>query len=169
MEKVQVMPTAPNGHPVVYGEWLKAGKDQPTVLIYGHYDVQPVDPIDLWEGAPFEAVLRGDHLYGRGASDMKGQVVASLKAVESLMRSGGLPVNVKWLIEGEEEIGSEHLDGFIQANKELLACDFAEPDADDQSTMPTIFTGCGVYVRGSACTDPCALHSGWRNGSQSRR
>jgi len=128
MENVQVMPTG--GHPVVFGEWLKAGKDRPTILIYGHYDVQPVDPIDLWQSAPFEAEVRGDNLYGRGTSDMKGQVVATLKAVESIARTGGLPVNVKWLIEGEEEIGSENLDAFIQSHKDLLASDFClNPDA----------------------------------------
>jgi acetylornithine deacetylase/succinyl-diaminopimelate desuccinylase-like protein len=121
MENVQVMPTG--GHPVVFGEWLRAGKDKPTVLIYGHYDVQPVDPIDLWESDPFLARLDGDLLFGRGTSDMKGQVVASLKAVESIVKTGRLPVNVKWLLEGEEEIGSEHLDAFIQSHKELLASD----------------------------------------------
>lgn len=128
MEKVQIMPTG--GHPVVYGEWLKAGASAPTVLIYGHYDVQPEDPLELWESAPFEPQVRGEHLYGRGASDMKGQVVASLKAVEAIARNGGLPVNVKWLIEGEEEIGSEHLGQFILEHRDLLACDFClNPDA----------------------------------------
>jgi acetylornithine deacetylase/succinyl-diaminopimelate desuccinylase-like protein len=138
MDKVQAMPT--RGHPVVYAEWLGAGKSAPTVLIYGHYDVQPVDPVELWDTPPFEAVQRGEHLYGRGASDMKGQVIASMKAVESIVRTGGLPVNIKWLVEGEEEVGSEHLDEFIQANKDLLACDFCiNPDAGMiSSTQPTI-------------------------------
>ncbi|MEW6030534.1 MAG: dipeptidase [Chloroflexota bacterium] len=130
MNNVQIMPTSEGGHPVVYGEWLEAGKDKPTVLIYGHYDVQPVDPLELWQSPPFEAVVRGEHLFGRGTSDMKGQVLASMKAVESVTKAGGLPVNVKWLIEGEEEIGSEHLDAFIQAHKDLLKCDFClNPDA----------------------------------------
>lgn len=138
MDKVQVMPT--RGHPVVYAEWLGAGKSAPTVLIYGHYDVQPVDPVELWDTPPFEAVQRGEHLYGRGASDMKGQVIASMKAVESIVRTGGLPVNIKWLVEGEEEVGSEHLDEFIRANKDLLACDFCiNPDAGMiSSAQPTI-------------------------------
>ncbi|MFZ5919418.1 MAG: dipeptidase [Chloroflexota bacterium] len=128
MDRVQVYPTA--RHPVVYGEWLGAGADKPTVLIYGHYDVQPVDPVELWTTPPFEPTLRGDNLYGRGASDMKGQVAASLKAVEAVARTGGLPVNVKWLIEGEEEIGSPNLAAFIANNRDLLACDVClNPDA----------------------------------------
>ncbi len=141
MSGVQIMPTA--GHPVVYGEWLKAGKDAKTVLIYGHYDVQPPDPLDLWTNPPFEPVVRGDNLYARGAADMKGQVVASLKAVESMVRNGGLPVNVKWLIEGEEEIGSEHLDDFVRDHKDLLSCDFCvNPDAGILAAdQPSITTG----------------------------
>jgi acetylornithine deacetylase/succinyl-diaminopimelate desuccinylase-like protein len=121
MENVQIMPTA--GHPVVYGEWLHAGDAAPTVMVYGHYDVQPPDPMDLWQTPPFEPDVRGENLYARGSADMKGQVVASLKAVESSMKNGGLPVNIKWLIEGEEEIGSEHLDDFIKDHTELLKCD----------------------------------------------
>lgn len=128
MENVQIMPTG--GHPVVYGEQLKAGKDAPTVLIYGHYDIQPVDPIELWTSDPFKAEVRGDNLIARGSSDMKGQVIASLKAVESIVRTGGLNVNLKWLIEGEEEIGSEHLGAFIKQNAKLLKADFCiNPDA----------------------------------------
>ena len=122
MDNVQIMPTG--GHPVVYGEWLGAGKSAPTVMIYGHYDVQPVDPLELWTSDPFKAEVRGDYLFARGSSDMKGQVMASLKAVEAIVRTTGSPVNLKWLVEGEEEIGSEHLGEFIKKNKELLACDF---------------------------------------------
>ncbi|KXK14612.1 MAG: putative M20 family peptidase [Chloroflexi bacterium OLB14] len=141
MNNVQIMPTA--GHPVVYGEWLGAGKNAPTIMIYGHYDVQPVDPIELWTSDPFNAVVRGDYLFGRGTSDMKGQVVASLKAVESIVSTGEAKVNIKWLIEGEEEIGSMHLDEFIIKNKELLACDFClNPDAGMMGAdKPTITTG----------------------------
>lgn len=141
MEKVEIMPTA--GHPVVYGEWFGAGKSAPTVMIYGHYDVQPADPLELWQTPPFEPAVRGDHLYGRGSADMKGQVLASLKAVEAVMRNGGMPVNLKWLIEGEEEIGSEHLDEFIKAHKDLLKCDFClNPDAGILAAdNPSITTG----------------------------
>src|SRR5512146_1247616 len=90
MENVQILPTG--GHPVVYGVWLHAGKSAPTVMVYGHYDVQPPDPLELWQTPPFEPDVRGDNLYARGSADMKGQVVASLKAVESVMKNGGLPV-----------------------------------------------------------------------------
>jgi len=141
MNNVQIMPTA--GHPVVYGEWMGAGKNAPTIMIYGHYDVQPVDPIELWTSDPFNAVVRGDYLFGRGTSDMKGQVVASLKAVEAIVRTGEAKVNFKWLIEGEEEIGSMNLGEFIKNNKELLACDFClNPDAGlIAPDKPTITTG----------------------------
>ena len=122
MNNVQIMPTG--GHPVVYGDWNGAGKSAPTVMIYGHYDVQPADPLELWHTPPFEATVRGENLYARGSADMKGQVIASLKAVESVMNAGDMPVNLKWLIEGEEEIGSEHLDDFIKNHKELLKADF---------------------------------------------
>jgi acetylornithine deacetylase/succinyl-diaminopimelate desuccinylase-like protein len=89
MDKVKIMPTAAGGHPVVYGEWMGAGKSAPTIMIYGHYDVQPVDPIELWSSDPFKAEVRGDYLFGRGGSDMKGQVMASLKAVEAIIRTTG--------------------------------------------------------------------------------
>lgn len=127
MQNVEIFPTA--RHPVVYAEWLGA-KGTPTVLIYGHYDVQPADPLDRWQTGPFEPTVRGESLYARGASDMKGQVVAVMKAVEAIVKSGDLPVNLKWLIEGEEEIGSPSLEAFIAEHKNLLACDFAlNPDA----------------------------------------
>jgi acetylornithine deacetylase/succinyl-diaminopimelate desuccinylase-like protein len=141
MEHVQILRTG--GHPVVYGDWLKAGKDAVTMMIYGHYDVQPPDPLELWTTPPFEAAVRGDNLYARGSADMKGQVIASLKAVEAVMKSGDMPINLKWLIEGEEEIGSEHLDDFIKNHKELLACDFClNMDAGILGeNMPSITTG----------------------------
>ncbi|HND50473.1 MAG TPA: M20/M25/M40 family metallo-hydrolase, partial [Anaerolineales bacterium] len=142
MDNVKIMPTAL--HPVVYGEWMGAGKSAPTVMIYGHYDVQPVDPLELWTSDPFKAEVRGDYLFARGASDMKGQVVASIKAVEAIMKTEGkMPVNIKWLVEGEEEIGSEHLGDFIKNNKELLAADFClNPDAGMIGPdKPTITTG----------------------------
>ena len=127
MQKVEVFPTA--RHPVVYGELLDAGSDKPTVLIYGHYDVQPPEPLELWDSPAFEATVRGENLYGRGASDMKGQVLITLNAIESLVHTSSLPVNVKFILEGEEEIGSPNLPEFISSHKELLACDFAlNPD-----------------------------------------
>ncbi len=169
MNNVQIMPTSGNGHPVVYGEWLGAGKDKPTVLIYGHYDVQPVDPLELWQSPPFEATVRGDHLFGRGTSDMKGQVLASMKAVESVTKAGGLPVNVKWLIEGEEEIGSEHLDAFIQSHKDLLKCDFClNPDAGMiASDKPSITYGLRglMYAEVRVYGPDRDLHSGLFGGT----
>ncbi|MCD6289938.1 MAG: dipeptidase [Anaerolineae bacterium] len=120
-DRVDVLPT--KRHPVVYGEYLKAGADAPTILVYGHYDVQPVDPLDLWKSDPFDPRVRGDNLYARGASDMKGQMIAHIKAVESLVRTTGLPVNLKYMIEGEEEIGSPSLADFIVEHEELLAAD----------------------------------------------
>jgi acetylornithine deacetylase/succinyl-diaminopimelate desuccinylase-like protein len=118
---VEVMPTA--GHPVAYGERLKAGADAPTILMYGHYDVQPADPLELWKSDPFEPEIRGDDLFARGASDMKGQVVAHIKAVESILEVGELPVNLKYFLEGEEEIGSPNLPAFILDNESMLAAD----------------------------------------------
>lgn len=111
------------GHPVVYGDWLHA-EGKPTILFYGHYDVQPVDPLNLWESGPFDPEVRDNKLYARGASDDKGQVFMHIKAVEALMNeNGSLPVNVKFIIEGEEEIGSPNLEKYIKENKEKLAAD----------------------------------------------
>jgi acetylornithine deacetylase/succinyl-diaminopimelate desuccinylase-like protein len=122
MENVTIFPTG--RYPIVYGDKTVA-KGLPTVLIYGHYDVQPVDPLELWLSQPFEAAIRGENLYARGASDMKGQVVAVHNALESILRTGALLINLKWIIEGEEEIGSPNLEAFIASHKELLSCDFA--------------------------------------------
>jgi acetylornithine deacetylase/succinyl-diaminopimelate desuccinylase-like protein len=121
MQKAQIFPTA--GHPVVYAEWLGA-PGKPTILLYGHYDVQPVDPIGLWTTPPFQATVRNGNLYARGAADDKGQVFIHLKSIEAFMKkTGGLPVNIKVLLEGEEEIGSEHLDPFVRSHKEMLKAD----------------------------------------------
>ncbi|WP_233095881.1 dipeptidase [Alicyclobacillus sp. SO9] len=120
-ENVSLMPT--KGHPVVYGDWLHA-EGKPTVLVYGHYDVQPVDPVELWDSAPFEPEIRDGKLYARGASDDKGQVFMHLKAFEALFETNGeLPVNVKFCFEGEEEIGSLNLPEFVRQHQELLAAD----------------------------------------------
>ncbi|WP_281974364.1 dipeptidase [Halobacillus litoralis] len=121
MENVDVIPT--EGHPIVYGDWLHA-EGKPTVLIYGHYDVQPEDPLDLWETPPFEPVIRDGKIFARGATDDKGQLYIHIKAVDLLMKQEGeLPVNVKFVIEGEEEIASPNLGPFIKENEEKLACD----------------------------------------------
>jgi acetylornithine deacetylase/succinyl-diaminopimelate desuccinylase-like protein len=140
IENVALMPTG--GHPVVYGDWLKR-PGAPTVLIYGHYDVQPVDPIELWETSPFEATVKGDYLFGRGTSDMKGQVMATLNAVESIMKTGNFPVNLKFMLEGEEEIGSMNMGNFLPKHKDLFKADFClNPDAGAISAdEPTITFG----------------------------
>ncbi len=112
------------GHPIVFAEWLKAGEQAPTVLVYGHYDVQPVEPLAEWRTPPFEPTVVDGKLYARGASDDKGQVFAHLKAMEALLRTQGeLPVNVRFIIEGEEENGSTHLYPFIASHADLLAAD----------------------------------------------
>jgi acetylornithine deacetylase/succinyl-diaminopimelate desuccinylase-like protein len=121
LENVRLIETP--GHPVVYGEWLHA-PGAPTMLFYGHYDVQPVDPVELWESPPFEATVRDGEIYARGAADDKGQVFMHLKAIEAHLKKGGkLPVNIKVIIEGEEEVGSAHLDDFIRDHKADLAAD----------------------------------------------
>ncbi len=111
------------GHPIVYGEWLGA-PGAPTMLFYGHYDVQPVDPLELWESPPFEATVRDGEIYARGSADDKGQVFMHFKAIEAhLKQNGTLPVNMKIILEGEEEVGSVNLDNFIRAHKSELGAD----------------------------------------------
>jgi acetylornithine deacetylase/succinyl-diaminopimelate desuccinylase-like protein len=111
------------GNPVVYGEWLGAA-GAPTILFYGHYDVQPVDPLDLWTSPPFEATVRDGEIYARGSADDKGQIFMHFKAIEAwLKQTGSLPVNIKVFLEGEEEVGSTHLDKFVAENRELLKAD----------------------------------------------
>lgn len=117
------------GNPVVYGECLTAGPDAPTVLVYGHYDVQPADPIDLWDAPAFEPVIRKTDIhpegaiFARGSCDDKGQMFMHIKALEVMAATGGLACNIKFIVEGEEEVGSSHLDGFLEANRELLKAD----------------------------------------------
>ncbi|MGA9119898.1 MAG: dipeptidase [Bacteroidota bacterium] len=121
MENVQIMPTG--GFPLVYADWLHAD-NAPTVLLYGHYDVQPVEPLDLWTSPPFDATVRNNRLYSRGAADDKGQVFIHAKAIEAFLANNrGLPVNLKMIVEGEEEIGSDHLDQFVMDHKDLLKAD----------------------------------------------
>ncbi|MBW8009866.1 MAG: dipeptidase [Chloroflexi bacterium] len=128
ISNVEIMSTP--GHPIVYGEYQDAGPEADTMIVYGHYDVQPPDPLDLWESGPFKAEERDGYLFGRGSSDMKGQVLASLFAIEAALLQGNLPVNLKFLIEGEEENSSPNLEPFIEKHKDLLASDFAlNPDS----------------------------------------
>jgi acetylornithine deacetylase/succinyl-diaminopimelate desuccinylase-like protein len=122
--KADVMPT--QGHPVVYAEWLAAGPEAPTILIYGHYDVQPPDPLEQWNTPPFEPTVVGDDIFARGASDDKGQLYAHVKAVEAFRhKAGAPPVNVKCMFEGEEECGSPSLEPFVGEHADLLSADVA--------------------------------------------
>lgn len=169
MENVEIMTTGDGrGQPLVYAEWLNA-PDAPTVLVYGHYDVQPVDPLDEWQSPPFEATIRGDHIYARGASDMKGQTHAFMKALEALLKTNELRVNVKVIVEGEEEIGSPHLAPFLREHRAKLKCDIAL-NADSQMAtrdLPSIVYGLRglayfeLWVYGPAQD----LHSGLFGGS----
>ena len=121
LEHVRIIDTP--GNPVVYADWLHAA-GAPNILFYGHYDVQPVDPLELWESPPFEATVRAGEIYARGAADDKGQVFMHLKAVEAVLRgSGRLPVNIRFILEGEEEIGSVNLESFVRGHKDELAAD----------------------------------------------
>ena len=140
-QKVEISPT--KGAPVVTGELMNAGAGKPTVLIYGHFDVQPVEPLELWHSPAFEAERRGDNLFGRGTSDMKGQIIIVLAAIESLARTSGMPVNIKAIFEGEEEVGSPNLEQFIIEHKDQLTCDIAlNPDSGMiGEQIPTITYG----------------------------
>jgi len=166
-ENVAMYPTA--GHPVVYGDWLHAGADKPTVLLYGHFDVQPAEPFDLWDTPPFEAALRDDRIYGRGASDDKGGMMTPIIAAEALLKTTGkLPVNVKFFFEGQEEIGSPTLAPFINANSKMLKADMIiSADGGQWSeTEPNLLlglkglVGCEVTVTGARSD----LHSGMHGG-----
>jgi acetylornithine deacetylase/succinyl-diaminopimelate desuccinylase-like protein len=121
LENVKLVETP--GNPVVYADWLHA-PGKPTILFYGHYDVQPVDPVNLWTSPPFEATVRDGEIYARGAADDKGQVFMHIKAVEAhIKKNGSLPLNIKFFIEGEEEVGSAHLDEFVRSHKQELSAD----------------------------------------------
>lgn len=167
MENVKIMPT--KRHPVVYGDWLKA-EGKPTALIYGHYDVQPVDPIELWETPPFEPDIRDNKIYARGATDDKGQVFMHIKALETILHTNGeLPLNVKFCIEGEEEIGSPNLDEFVEEHQDLLAADVLVVSDNPmlEKGKPTVcyglrgLTGLQIDVKGAKGD----LHSGLYGGA----
>jgi len=117
LDNVQTLPTG--GHPVVYADWLRA-PGKPTILLSGHFDTQPADPLELWTSPPFEPQVRDDRVYARGASDDKGNMLVPILAVEALLKNdGALPVNVKFFLEGQEEIGSPQLPGFIAEHRDL--------------------------------------------------
>ncbi|QES87662.1 dipeptidase [Rhizosphaericola mali] len=167
VDNAEIFPTA--GHPVVYGEKI-VDVNKPTVLVYGHYDVQPVDPIELWHTDPFEPTVKEDgNIYGRGTADDKGQFFMHVKAFEILSKTDSIPLNVKFIFEGEEEIGSPHLKPFLQEHKDLLKADVVlVSDTSMQSLEnPSIDAG----VRGLAylqveITGPNRdLHSGVYGGA----
>lgn len=156
------------GHPLVYGERCGA-PGKPTILFYGHYDVQPVDPIDEWHSDPFDPTVRDGQVYARGASDDKGQVLANIKALEALKEAHGeFPVNVKFVIEGEEEVGGEAITEFVASNPERLAADAAlvSDTAMYMAETPTICTGLRglVYTEWIARGAAKDLHSGLFGG-----
>ena len=167
MDAVEVMPTG--GHPVVYGQWLHA-PGKPTVLIYGHFDVQPADPLALWTTPPFEPEIRDERIYARGASDNKGNMLIPIIAVEALLRTDGtLPLNVKFLFEGQEEIGSPQLAEFLKNNRKMLACDLilnadSGQWSEDQPSLLTSLRGlCGLQVDVTGADSD--LHSGMYGGA----
>lgn len=167
IESVQVLPTG--GHPVVYGDWLHA-PGKPTILIYGHFDTQPADPLELWDSPPFEPVVRNGNVYARGSSDDKGNMLPPILAVEALLRGeGALPVNVKFLFEGQEEIGSPQIPAFVAAHRELLTCDLVLSSDGGQwsDTEGAILTGlrggCGLQIDVSGANRD--LHSGMYGGA----
>lgn len=158
-----------SGHPLVYGEWLGAS-GQPTLLLYGHYDVQPVEPLDEWKSPPFEPDVRGDNIYARGAADDKGLTLILIKAVERLMkRDGKLPVNVRFLIEGEEEAGGEHLAEFVASKDARLQADAAVVCDTEMFApeLPTICVGLRGIVYGELHVQGAEqdLHSGMYGGA----
>ncbi|MBA2253894.1 MAG: M20/M25/M40 family metallo-hydrolase, partial [Chloroflexi bacterium] len=167
IEHVEVSETG--GHPIVYGDWLHA-PEAPTVVVYGHYDVQPVDPLELWTRPPFEPVLEGGRVYGRGAADDKGQIHIHLSAAAAWLRtSGSLPVNLRFVFEGEEESGSVNLDAWLQANGARLTADVAVVSDTGffEGNVPAITIGLrGLMYAQVDVTGPALdLHSGTYGGN----
>ena len=168
LDHVEVLETA--GAPSVYGDWLHAGADRPTVLVYGHHDVQPVDPLEEWTSPPFEPVVVDGECRARGAVDDKGQVLFQIEAARGLLRTAGhLPVNLKFLVEGEEEVGSPHFEALLEAHRDRLACD-AVVVSDTTMWAPDVPSLC-MGMRGLVAfdvtlrTSAIDLHSGSFGGS----
>jgi acetylornithine deacetylase/succinyl-diaminopimelate desuccinylase-like protein len=169
MKIVEIIEGKEGQHPLVYAEWLEA-PGKPTVLIYGHYDVQPADPLDEWISPPFEPTIRNNNVYARGAVDDKGQVYLLAKALEGFFKTESkLPLNVKFLIEGEEEVGGEHIDQFVEAHPDRLKCDAALVCDTElfAPELPTITTGLRglVYTELEARAAAHDLHSGMYGGA----
>jgi acetylornithine deacetylase/succinyl-diaminopimelate desuccinylase-like protein len=166
IEHVEVSPT--EGRPVVYGDWLHAD-GAPTVLVYAHYDVQPVDPLELWDSPPFEAVVRDGRILARGASDDKSHVHMHVRAAEAMLKTAGrLPINVRYIFEGEEESASEHLDKWLLDNRARLAADIAiiSDTAFYEGNLPAITVGLRglMYAQIDVVGSTVDLHSGGFGG-----
>lgn len=165
-ENVSIEETA--GYPVVYADKI-IDKNLPTILVYGHYDVQPVDPLNLWDSPPFEPVVKDGYIYARGASDDKGQMYMHIKAFEMMVETNSLPCNVKFMIEGEEEAGSDNLEPWVVANAEKLACDIVLVSDTSMiaNDVPTITTGIrGLsYIEIEVVGPNRDLHSGMYGGA----
>jgi len=167
MENIEIVPTA--GHPLVYADWLHA-PGKPTVLCYGHYDVQPADPLELWITPAFEPTERNGNLYARGAVDDKGQMYMHIKAIEALRAvNGTLPLNVKFLIEGEEEVGGESVAKFVAENPAKLKADVALVSDTElfAEGLPTLCIGLRglIYTEIEARGPSRDLHSGMYGGA----
>ena len=166
LEHVEIYPTA--GHPVVFGEKI-ADNTKPTVLVYGHYDVQPPDPLELWHSGPFEPVIKDGKIYARGSADDKGQFYMHVKALEILVKTNTLPVNVKYLIEGEEEIGSPNLGKFLEEKKDMLKADVVLISDTAMLSFETPSLDAGVrglsYIQVEITGPDRDLHSGVYGGA----
>ena len=167
LHDVSLMETA--GNPIVYGEWLDAGPDAPTLLLYGHYDVQPAEPHELWKSPPFEPAVRDGRIYARGATDNKGPLFTYAAALETVLAvDGRLPCNVKMIVEGEEELRADHLDAFLAENSGLLACDACV--ISDSALYARDVPSISLSLRGMAAlqfrveTAATDLHSGMYGG-----
>lgn len=166
LEKVEIMATP--GFPVVYGEKI-IDKNLPTILVYGHYDVQPADPLNLWHSPPFEPIIKDGKIYARGACDDKGQMFMHVKAIELMIQNSALPCNVKMIVEGEEEVGSDNLGDFIAKYKEKLACDvvLVSDTSIISNDVPSVTVGLrGLCYMEVEVTGPNRdLHSGVYGGA----
>jgi acetylornithine deacetylase/succinyl-diaminopimelate desuccinylase-like protein len=165
-DNVAICPTA--GFPIVYGEKI-IYPNKPTILCYGHYDVQPADPYELWTSPPFEPIVKDGYIYARGSADDKGQMYMHIKAFEMMLKNDALPCNIKFMIEGEEEVGSSNLETFVKANKEKLQCDVVliSDTSMISNEHPSITTGLrGLAYLEVEVTGPNRdLHSGVYGGA----
>src|SRR5882762_6917432 len=166
VDKAEIYPT--DGHPVVYGEKI-TDPAKPTVLVYGHYDVQPPDPLELWNSGPFDPVIKDGKIYARGSADDKGQFYMHVKALETMVKTGSLPTNIKFIIEGEEEIGSPNLAKFVSSHKDLLKADVILISDTAMLSLDTPSIDIGVrglsYIEVEVTGPNRDLHSGVYGGA----